>query len=110
MVQGYRFNIDAINIYKEQTTGFEMGFVAAANATGQEITLDLDSDKVVSGEISLTNNYADIVVHGITESTSDVNIIFCLYIIDNEEIYFLDNGETKTTASGVSYNDILNID
>ena len=110
VVQGYRFNIDAINVYKEQTTGFEMGFVAAVNASGEDVTLDISSDKVVSGEISLINNYADIVVNGITESTSNVNIIFCLYIIDNEEIYFLDGGETKTSISGVSYNDVLKMD
>lgn len=106
VVQGYKFNVDAINTYKEFSPDLEIGFVAAVNKTDGEITVDLNGDKVLSGKVSLINDYADIVVNGITESNLNTKVIFCLYIIDKEDIYFLDGGLTKTSISGVCYSDI----
>ena len=99
-------NKEAIAEYKEWTGDFELGFLATVNKTEGEITPNLDETNVFCNTLSLVNNYADIKVNGIPSDKGDVNVIFCLYVIDGDKLYYLDNGETKTSISGVSYNSV----
>lgn len=107
VVQGFKINKEAVEYYISYNPDFEMGFVAAVNLTNEEIAVDLNGEKVVSGNISLVNNCANIKISGITEANFDLKVICCLYIIDKEEIRFLDGGFTKESLSGISYNDIV---
>ncbi len=110
MVQGYKINKEAISTYKKFSPNFEIGFVATANMGGEAFIPDLNSEAVIAREISLVNDYVDACIKGLTEETSLVKIVFCLYVKDNGKIYFLDEGKTKESVEGQSYSAVLEME
>ena len=50
--------------------------------------------------------YADIKISGITEESMDLGVVFCMYVNDGGEIYYLDGGTTGETVALKSYADI----
>ena len=41
------------------------------------------------------------------DETADAKIVICLFVKAGEKIYFLDNGLTLESVSGISYNTVL---
>ena len=107
LVQGYEINKDAINEYKSFITDFKFGLLAYANVIGGEVApLPTDSGVVDVIFDSMANNYIEISVVGIPSTHADTAFIFCIYVTEGENIYYIDNGETKTATQGVSYNEL----
>ena len=44
---------------------------------------------------------------GIPKGKADALVVFCVYATSNGKTYYLDDGETKTSVVGISYNDII---
>lgn len=106
MVQGYKINKEAISAYKVFKPELEIGFVAAHNQTGEAFSPDFASGNVISSPINLVNDYINTCVKGIEEENSDAVIVFCLYVKDENNVFFLDNGATENSVVGVSYNQV----
>ena len=107
MTQGFKINKEAIETYKQFYPEFELGVIVAGNTTGEEFAPDFTNAKVVSSVIALDNDYIDIRVIGISDATADKNIVFCLYVTENEETHFLDDGKTLQVVVGTSYNKVV---
>ena len=110
MSQFYGINEESIDVY-EKLTGNEVvyGFVIASveNPFTSEY---VDTNKViVTPAAKLTMNYADVKVSGITEETAERGVVFCMYVNDGGNIFYLDNGTTSKTVGLKSYNDVLEI-
>ena len=110
MSQFYGINEESIEVY-EGLTGNEVvyGFVIASveNPFTSEY---VDTNKVIiTPAVKLTMNYADVKVSGITEETAESGVVFCMYVNDGGNIFYLDNGTTSKTVGLKSYNDIVEI-
>ena len=44
---------------------------------------------------------------GITDETAGKGIVFCMYVIDGEDVSYLDGGVTSENVATKSYNDIV---
>lgn len=49
-----------------------------------------------------SNSYIDIIVSGITQANADTYVVFCLYVTDGTNMYYLDNETTSTTVTGLN--------
>lgn len=55
------------------------------------------------GSLSKTpNSYIDIIVSGITQANAYTYVVFCLYVTDGTNMYYLDNETTSTTVTGLN--------
>ena len=107
ITQGYVVNSAAAEKYAEYQESFDFGVLATVNKTGAAITPKVGDDNVVSGVfVKDANDYLDIKVKGIPADQADTLIVFCIYVTDGENVYYLDNGKCDTTVLGKSYNDV----
>ena len=108
MSQFYGINKDNIAKYEELTgTKLTYGVVIASveNPFDDE---HINSNKVIIAEQSkLALDYANVMVSGITEETATFGVLFCMYVNDGGNIYYLDGGKTSEAATLKSYNDVL---
>ena len=108
VTQAFFVNKKAIAEYESE--GFSFGVLATGNANGGAKTPSLDDEKVLSIKFnSIVHDYIEIKVNGITDGYFDANIIFCAYVVDKGEMFYLDNNETKVELTGVSYNNLAGI-
>lgn len=108
--QFYGINKENIEMY-EGLTGDKVayGFVISSveNPLGSEY---VGTNKVLVTEArELVWNYAGVKVMGITEETAGYGIVFCMYVNDGGEVFYLDGGVTSETVGLKSYNDVLEI-
>ena len=108
MSQFYGINKDNIAKYEELTgTKLTYGVVIASveNPFDEEY---VNSNKVIVAEQwRLALDYANVMVSGITEETAAFGVLFCMYVNDGGNIYYLDGGKTNEAATLKSYNDVL---
>lgn len=104
MSQFYGINRKNIEKYK-QTTGetFTYGLVASAVANPFDST---DSVLITVDCSAISFDYADIRLNGITEATLDAGFVFCMYVNDGDNVFYLDGGSTSKTVAAKSYIDI----
>ena len=107
MSQFYGINKENIEKYKTVTKNeFAYGFVVAS------VESPIGSEFVGTGKVIITEqaklafDYADIKISGITEESMDLGVVFCMYVNDGGEIYYLDGGTTGETVALKSYADI----
>ncbi len=111
MTQGFIVNHDAYVDYLDVEPSFTFGVVAMGNASGEtKQPLKLEKGAVVAEKnaiIGKTNyngvGYFEIKVCGISESSENKNMIFCAYISNGKSISYIENGEIKDNAVGISY-------
>ena len=104
LVQGYKLNKDAIVTYKSYITSFNFGILACSNASRNEFSpLPTDAGVIDVKFDTMANDYIEISLVGIPASHAETAFIFCLFITEGDRIYYIDNGETKTSLTGVSY-------
>ena len=120
VIQSYSVNRAAIAEY-EKYKAVEFGVVATVNASGVEITPDINDKNVYSAKLwdIKVNDYLDIIVNNIPDNSanvesgleavknSDKSIVFCLYAKEGESTFFLDGGTTAKALTGISYQEIL---
>ncbi len=108
MSQFYGINKENIAKYEELTgTKVTYGVVIASveNPFDEEY---VNSNKVIIAEQwRLSLDYANVMVSGITEETAAFGVLFCMYVNDGGNIYYLDGGKTNEAATLKSYNDVL---
>jgi hypothetical protein len=108
MSQFYGINRENIEKY-EGVVGYTLnyGFVVSIldNPIGNENANE--NNVIVAENSSLALDYADIKVSGITDENTDKGIVFCMYVIDGEDVSYLDCGVTSENVSCKSYNDIV---
>ena len=121
ITQCFYANKKSIDKYIKATGNeFTFGVLATGNAGNSAIAPVLGADKVVSKELDkLAHDYFEIKVSGITSERMASKIVFCAYVIDGGNMFYLDgvnvgtaekpvyNGATKTETTGVSYNDLI---
>lgn len=121
IVQSYFVNRTAILEYQKYAE-VEFGVVATVNAGGEAIAPVLGGEGVYSASLwdAKANDYLEIIVNNIPNNTEkvengeeavdnkDKNIIFCLYVLKGESVWFLDGGKTVQSLSGISYQTVLN--
>ena len=104
LVQGYEVDKTAIAAYKALVPDFDFGVLACANAGGGEIAPKPTDKNVVDITFdNMANNFIEIKVVGIPEENVDTPVVFCIYVEIGGTFYYLDNGSTKTSVTGVSY-------
>ena len=104
LIQGYEVDKTAIAAYKALVPDFDFGVLACANAGGGEIAPKPTDKNVVDITFdNMANNFIEIKVVGIPEENVDTPVVFCIYVEIGGTFYYLDNGSTKTSVTGVSY-------
>ena len=102
MAQGFLIDNEAIEKYKEYVPDFEFGLIVAGNVEGGAIAPELKGDMCIpQGKIA--HNYFDIKISGITEAYANSNIIFCVYVKAQDNVYYLDNEKTSEKVTGVTF-------
>lgn len=108
MTQGYFINKESIIKYMEYTgKDFKYGFVISSVENPIESEYVGTNKVIIAEQNFFIYNYAQVKVSGITLETSTVGVVFCMYVNDGGDTYYLDKGETSKTASLKSYNDIV---
>ena len=111
MSQFYSINNDNVNRYKnEVNSSFELGIVVASvnNPVGSEFE---GTSKVLLAPMNaLIHNYFGVKVSGITEEHTASGVVFCAYVTDGEQVYYLDGGKTTNSVTKKSYTDIKALD
>lgn len=107
VVQGYFVDHDALRAYMVYNPSFEYGFVATVNHEKEAISPVAGEANVISHKLTNgINNYIDIKAVGIPLDRGDTLIVFCVYALVDNEIYYLDNGKSDKTVLGYCYDDI----
>ena len=108
VTQGYFVNNDAVDALVAVVPDFDYGGLATVNTGTTAIKPMAGDEGVLSGTFDLKENeYIDIKVVGIPSTNLDTNIIFCVYVVVNGEVSYLDNDSTMSEITGVSYNSLL---
>ena len=108
--QFYGINKSAIEQYRAYSQNFEFGLVVAASNDpfGALEREELTQDKVfITNERFFAFDYVSVSVGGISDQSKDKAIAFCMFVKDKDGVYYLDGGETKETATMMSYNDFV---
>ena len=106
------YGIDRENIDKyEAAIGYKIGYgfvvsilenpIGNENATANNV--------IVAESNTFKLDYADIKVSGITEENTGKGLVFCMYVADGEEVYYLDGGVTSENVATKSYLDIVEL-
>ncbi|MBO4983801.1 MAG: leucine-rich repeat protein [Clostridia bacterium] len=104
IVQGFMINKVAYDAYIEQNPSFAFGVVASS----QEKPLDengsaKDESKTIVVDMSKSSNQAfEIKIIGIGDNTG-VGLICCGYVIDEDGLHYLNDGETTDNPTLKSY-------
>ena len=81
--------------------------MAYANESGIASQPKPGDDKVVEIEFdNMANDYIEVKVVGIPTEHSDKAIIACIYVIDGEKLYYLDECMTLEYAIGKAFNEL----
>ncbi len=109
LVQGYEINKTAIDTYKTYVSDFNFGVLAYANKNGTSVQPKPGDDKVIDIVFdNMANDYIEVKVTGIPSDFADSPIVFCIYAIEGDKFYYLDNGVTSESIIGNSYNELVN--
>ena len=104
LVQGYTLNRAAIDEYKKYSPNFDFGILAYANVGKTPVAPKPGDDKVVDIVFdNMVNDYIEVKVAGIPDEHSETPIVFCIYLLDGEGFYYLDNGNTLKEIVGSAY-------
>ena len=107
VAQCFYVNKTAVEAYASQEGKvFSFGVLAAGNKDGNEISPELGGNVQYNEFTSLIHDYFEIKVSGITSEYLNTKLVFCAYVIDDGDMYYLDDNATKTALSGKSYSDI----
>ncbi len=106
VVQTYGINNDALQEYLKLTQGFELGIVVST--VNNPLNGTVDSGKTVWSKISEKYSAFDVKLNGIRENGLDTPFVFCAYVRDNGNIYYLDLGKSITNVQGTSLNYLKN--
>ena len=109
MVQCYKLDKNAYNAYMALGTGFEFGVVVSLNTDplNPENAGLIDEKKTyITDQSFIAHDYFDIGVVGIGESQTGAKLVFCAYVIDGGEIFYLDDGATVTEATAKSHSEL----
>jgi len=97
----------------ENSTGksLQYGLVAANGAQTSPLSLVDGKVQGADGTVKASMremkfSYFEIKIAGITSANFDTALVFCSYISDGKEIYYVNNGELSKTATGASYNQL----
>lgn len=105
--QFYGINNANVARYEEEIGGaIELGIVVASvdNPIGSEFE---GTNKVLTAPMnSLIHNCFGVNVNGITDAHTASGIVFCAYVLDGGNVYYLDGGNTAKAVTCKSYNDI----
>ena len=116
ITQGYEINTEAIGILKKTNPYFSYGIVSMVNVNGIDVkplmvngpSVRENENGVVFKKIVVAGNtYIDVKITGISERFYDINFVLCTYTYDGESITYLDNGEAKSSLTGVKYSELL---
>ena len=108
MSQFYGINKANIDLYTAATgNDFAYGFVMASIDNPLSNENRTENNVIVTGSDSFSFDYAGVRVFGITEEYLDNGVVFCIYILDGDNVSYLDNGITSNSVSCKSYNDIV---
>lgn len=114
--QAFYINKEAIAQYNSQ---FKFGAVFAGNLTNSSLSFDVNgTDKSLCKDFTdFPTNYLDIKISGIggdiqtnegVFSSLTVKLVFCLYVIDNDVVYYINGNDITQEVIGISYSDIFN--
>ena len=107
MSQFYGINNENVARYEEAIgKGIELGIVVASvdNPVGSEFE---GTSKVLLAPMNaLIHNYFGVKVSGITEEHTASGVVFCAYVTDGEQVYYLDGGKTADSVTKKSFTDI----
>lgn len=107
VAQGYYIDYQAMDAYLEYAPDLEYGFVAAINNTASAIAPRAGDAGVVSDALSSREaNYLEIKISGISSDMTELLIVFCVYVIDKGNMYYLSDNATSSTVMGNSYNSL----
>ena len=109
MIQCYKLNTDAYNAYVALGTGFEFGVVVSVNRdplNPDNAELIEQKKTYITEQSFIAHDYFDIGVIGIGENQRDAKLVFCAYVVDGGNIFYLDDGKTVTEASYKSHFDL----
>lgn len=104
MAQGFKINSHMKKFLQE---GFDFGVIATVNKSGTEYAPSLNGEGVVSA--SFTNLGFEIFYIKMTNIPNEYKntaVVFCAYLVNGENTYYLNNGKTSKTVVGLSYNDV----
>ena len=108
LVQGYSINKDAVSSFTKYVPDFSFGVLVYANADGEAVAPKPDDDKVVDIVFdSLANNHIDIKVIGIPDDFRDAPIVFCIYAMVGDKLFYFDNGVASESVVGNSYSQFV---
>lgn len=107
VAQGFTINKDMVKYLGE---GCDYGVLAAVNAGEEAIAPSLDSQSVLSASLK-EGNYVvtNIKVASIPLANKTTNIVFCMYVVQNDKTYYVSNAETGESIVGLSYEDVVEI-
>ena len=115
---GFDINTDAIEEYKKSynddlTYGvvfspYDMlGGKAPLDENGQPIKLD--SGKVLTADLtSYSYAFYDLIISDIPENAKDTRLVISAYIIDGDNIYYVQSNGLSNTVEGISFNEAIN--
>jgi hypothetical protein len=106
------YGINRANIEKYETAvgyALDYGFVVSIleNPIGNENATE--NNVIIAESKGFAFDYADVKVSGITDETAGKGLVFCMYVADGEEVYYLDGGETSENVACKSYLDIVEL-
>ena len=105
VTQGYKINKEMLKYVSED---FEYGMVVYVNTTDSEIA-PKDLDDALAVEFTTNYDTFKMKLFGVPEDCADLNLIFCAYVVENGEVFYLDNGTTSKSLVGQSINDLKEI-
>ena len=109
MIQCYKRNQEAYDKYVALRDSFEFGVVVSivADPLNPENSDLVESKQTyIAKQSFIAHDYFDVGVSGISENQTGVSLVFCAYVIDNGEYYYLDGGETVRVATAKSHADL----
>ena len=107
MSQFYGVDKDALYAYTSLTGNtFTFGLIASGVANPFEYVegeLTVADKAVVKDSETFAHDFFGVKINGMTEANLKTAIVFCAYVIDNGEVFYLDNDTTVTEITGINY-------
>lgn len=113
ITQGYIINESAYSVYVSYGNTLTAGLVAGVKNVVGDSPLKLENGEVVAVKPEKTilaedrffsHRVIEIKVKGLEEAHFDTELIFCLFLTDGENIYYLSDYTQSTTATAKTYN------
>ncbi len=111
MMVRYTFNYDMIEELKRLDSKFEYGMVVASrDALGDATPLDASGNKNPNALKYSLAGYtgSEFKLYGIANYL-ETNFVMCAYIIDGATVYYIQESETVSNPSGISYDELASI-